>query len=223
MTTSFPTALDAFLRPNASDSLQYLGDIQRRNSIDSLMDAVEAVQATVGVVPADTGTAESLVTAATVGSPAIYQTTLTLALKAATIGNTTGVSFGGVKLFTFPAGRILVHGVTADIDALGLADAGNATPIVGTMGGDFAIGTTAPTDGTLSLTDEDLLPETSWDPFSGTVKAALAASAQFDGTTTPVPVYANLLIDDADVGNGASDILTFSGTVVVTWTNLGDY
>jgi len=169
------------------------------------------------------GVPGTLVTAVTTGSKAAYRTTLTLAAAAATIGNTTGVSFGGVKLFTFPAGRILVYGVTADLDALGLADSGNATPIVAGMGGDWALGTTVAGDCTISGADEDALPETSWDPFSGTPGAALAASAQFDGTSTAIAMWLNLIIDDGDVANTASDVLTFSGTVTITWADLGDY
>lgn len=98
------------------------------------------------------------------------------------------------------------------------------TPIDSADGGDVAIGSTAPGDGTLTGTDVDLVPSTSIDPISGGITgAALAATAQFDGTTTPLDAYLNILIDDADVADGASDVLQVSGVVEIHWVLLGDY
>jgi hypothetical protein len=48
---------------------------------------------------------------------------------------------------------------------------------------------------------------------------ALAASAQIDGTTTPVPVYFNTAIATGSINGGQ----TFTGTVTLSWVNLGDY
>lgn len=154
----------------------------------------------------------------------VRKTVLTLDDVSVTVGNTTGVSFGGTKIYDFPAGRILILGVTIDDVTFDLTDAGNVTPIAGTHGGDIAIGTTAPTDGTLTNEDVNLLPSTSIDPISGGVGgAALAASAQIDGTTTALDAFFNILIDDADVADGASDVLLVNGTVTIHWINLGDY
>ena len=33
-------------------------------------------------------------------------------------------------------------------------------------------------------------------------------------------MYLNMLIDDADVGDGASDVLEITGTIIVTWENI---
>ena len=154
----------------------------------------------------------------------VHKTTLTMVNKPVTVGNTTGVSFGGSKIYDFPAGRILVLGVTLASVSFDLTDAGNVTPIDATMGGDIAVGSTVAGDGTLTGADVDLIPSTSIDPISGGVTgAALAASAQFDGTTSPLDAYFNILIDDADVGNAASDVLLVNGTLTITWLNCGDY
>jgi hypothetical protein len=162
------------------------------------------------------------VTAVEYGNNVLRQTVLTLASTPVTVGNTTGVSFGGVKLYDFPVGRIAVIGATANLSlnwaASDIADAGS---------GDFALGSTITEDATLDGTDVDMLPSTAMlDPFVtgvGTAKGALAASAQFDGTTEAVDANLNIIVDDADVADASSNIILVSGTVTITWANLGDY
>lgn len=142
--------------------------------------------------------------------------------KAITVANTTGVSFGGVKLWTYPAAHIYVENVHLVSLSVGLGNAGNATPIAGTMGGDFAIGSTAPSDGTLSAADVNHLASTSIDPISGGLSNIRTASdTELDGTSTPIPVYANMLIDDADVADAASDVLELTATIDVVWRDRG--
>ena len=163
------------------------------------------------------------VTATEGGNDIIHKTTLTLASTPVTVANTTGASFGGVKLYDWPAGRILVHGVTA---SLGFVWTGEDIAQDGS--GDYSLGTTITADATLGTTDVDLLPSTAMtDPFVSGVGAAtanaLAAAAQFDGTATAKDANLNIIIDDVDVADGASDVVLASGTVVITWTNLGDY
>lgn len=154
----------------------------------------------------------------------VRKTVLTMTGVSVTVANTTGVSFGGTKIYDFPAGRILVLGAIMRGITFDLTDAGNVTPIDAANGGDVSVGSTAPTDGTLTDTDVDLVPSTSIDPISaGITGAALAASAQFNGTSTPLDAFLNILIDDADVADGASDVLLVSGVVEIHWVLLGDY
>lgn len=165
------------------------------------------------------------VTAAEFGVGVLHKTTLTLANAVVNVANTTGASFGGTLLYTFPEGRILVMGVTANL-AVVWTDA--SSPVIAQDGsGDFSLGTTITADATLDGTDVDLLPSTAMtDPFVAGVGAAvgaLAASAQFDGTTTPVELNVNMIIDDADVGDATNQDVLVSGTVTFTWVNLGDY
>jgi hypothetical protein len=152
-----------------------------------------------------------------------HTTTITMNGVAVTVANTTGISFGGTKLIDFPAGRIQVMGAYQTGITFGLTNAGNVTPIDGTMGGDVSFGTTAPTDGTLTAADVDIVPSASIDPISGGCAISrLAASATFDGTSTPIDVFVNVLIDDADVADAASDVLEVSGTLVINWIFAGD-
>lgn len=174
-----------------------------------------------GVVPA---AVRQYVTQSEQGFGAFKQTVLTIAGLPVTVGNTTGVSFGGTKIFTFPEGRIYVLGSTIKTVTFGLTNAGNATPIDGVDGGDFSLGTTVAGDGTLTGTDVDILPATGIDPISdGVAGATLAAAAFFDGTGTAKDIYFNILIDDADVEDATSDVLEVSAISTITWISLGDY
>jgi hypothetical protein len=92
------------------------------------------------------------------------------------------------------------------------------------------MGTTATADSTLATTEVDLLPSTAMlDPFvvgvgRSNVGSALAALVQFDGTTTAIDQYINVIVDDADVADGAAnDNVYFTGFSRCTWIWLGDY
>jgi len=125
---------------------------------------------------------------------------------------------GGTKIYDFTEGRILVLGaimenatITIDTNAIDAAD-----------GGDVACGTAVPgIDGVMDGTAVDIIPSTSVDPITNIVDNALAASAQFDGTTTAKDLYFNILIDDADVS--ATHTNTVDATITIHWINLGDY
>ena len=125
---------------------------------------------------------------------------------------------GGVKIYDFTAGRILVLGVTVDSIAITI----DTNAIDAADGGDWAFGTAVPgADGVLDGTAVDFCPATSVDAITNVVSAALAASAQFDGTTTAKDLYFNMLIDDADVSATHTNLI--NGTATIQWINLGDY
>ncbi|MBU4460596.1 MAG: hypothetical protein KJ579_08515 [Verrucomicrobia bacterium] len=167
------------------------------------------------------GTSEVATATATSTDHAVRQTTLVLAsvpVIMPAVGSGTN-AIGSVKLFTFPQGRILIHGVTAS----GLTIATNQQLVVGS-GGDVSLGTTAVATSTTNLLDStavNLMAAASIDVITNRVGGALAASAQFDGTTTAVPIYLNHLIDDGDMT--ALGTNRVSGTVILTWSFLGDY
>jgi hypothetical protein len=158
------------------------------------------------------------------GDDALRKTYIRLVNHPVTVGNSTGVSFGGSEIYEFPEGRTHLLGCTRKPVTFNLTDAGNVTPIDDTMGGDVALGTTDPDDGTMAGTDVDINPSTSIDPISGgAAGAVLAAAAVFDGTSTPVKVHINILIDDLDVADGASDVILVNcDQILLTWTDLGD-
>lgn len=162
------------------------------------------------------------VTATEYGNGVIHKTVLALAATPITITRNAGDSSGqgNVKIYDWPEGRILVLGNTA---SLTLTFGAN---MAATGSGDISMGTTGTTDTTLDGTDVDLLPSTGLtDPLVasvGSASGALAASAQFDGTSTAKDMYLNVICDAGDVTTGNSSC-TVTGTVTCTWINLGDY
>lgn len=154
----------------------------------------------------------------------LYQITLTLDNVPQTVVN--GTEYQGTKIFTFPEGRINVLGVTATLrqkTTSALASTLNASST-----GAIALGTATASSTTLSGTMADLLPSTAFTSsatinVAGTaVSAALAASAQFDGTTTAKPVYLNTAYaTTTDVDGDATQ--TISGTITITYVWLGDF
>lgn len=151
-------------------------------------------------------------------------TTLTLDNVAQTV--TDGTEYQGTKIYDFPAGRISVLGVTASLKQK--TTSAIATTINSGVTGAIGLGTAAATNVSLTGTMVDFLPTTAFTSsttinVAGTaVGAALVAAAQFDGTTTAKDLYLNTAYattTDVD-GNGTQ---TISGTIVITWINLGDY
>jgi hypothetical protein len=176
-----------------------------------------------GLAPSGEAAGTGVAAATTFGGA--NKTVITLDELAVTITRKTEDSsgWGTAKLLDFPAGRILVLGVVADlvVDVSGSANVGD------TGSGDLALGTVAANAvASLTSTLADLLPTTAiTDPMVagvGTAKGALAASAQFDGTTTAKDMHLNVMIDAGDVTTGNGESLV-SGTVTVHWINLGDY
>lgn len=152
------------------------------------------------------------------------QTTLRLNNVPQAIVN--GTEYQGTKIYDFPAGRISVLGVTATLQQKTtsvLASTLNASSV-----GAISLGTVTASSTTLASTMVDLLPSTAFTSsatinVAGTaVSNALATGAQFNGTSTPVDVYLNTAYaTTTDVDGNATQ--TISGTIVITWINLGDY
>ncbi len=153
-----------------------------------------------------------------------HRTTLTLDNVAQAIVN--GTEYQSTQLYTFPEGRVLVLGCTATLQqktTSALASTLNASST-----GAIALGTAAATNVSLTGTMVDLLPSTAFTSsatinVAGTaVSAALASSAQFDGTSSAKSMYLNTAYaTTADVDADATQ--TISGTIVFTWVDLGDY
>lgn len=152
------------------------------------------------------------------------QTTLTLNNVPQTVVN--GTEYQGTKIYDFPQGRILVMGVTATLQQKTTSVLESTLNASST--GAISLGTVTASSTTLATTMVDLLPSTAFTSsatinVAGTaVSAALAASAQFDGTTTAKDVYLNTAY--ATTGDVDADATqTISGTIVITWAALGDY
>lgn len=137
-----------------------------------------------------------------------------------------GTEYQSTKIYTFPEGRILVLGCIATLQQK--TTSALATTLSSGSTGAIALGSAAASNVSLTGTMVDLMP--SIDFISSTtinvagtaVSAPLAASAQFNGTTTAIPVYLNTAYaTTTDVAGNATQ--TISGTVVICWVNLGDY
>lgn len=151
-------------------------------------------------------------------------TTLTLNNVAQTVTN--GTEYQSTEIYNFPAGRIHVLGCTASLAQKTTSTIASTINSGVTMA--CGLGTAAASNVTLATTMVDLLPSTNLTTSTtinvagAAVGAALAAAAQFDGTSTAKKMYLNTgfaTTTDID-GNGTQ---TISGTIVITWINLGDY
>jgi len=149
--------------------------------------------------------------------------TVPFTAKNITINGATGVGFGSVVLANFPEGNIQFEGAVVNVSFLE-ADAG----IIDTWSGDFSIGTTPASDGTLSAGDVDLIASTALGAASGgavatTRVASLVAVAGtiHDNTANTLEVNFNMLIDDASISANGT-IMTITGELVLTYNVLGD-
>ncbi len=154
------------------------------------------------------------------GSGGLQFTTLRFTRIPVTVGNTTGASFGSLKIYDFSLGQIRLHGGRANLT---FNWAGQDIAAGGS--GDFSLGTTATADASLATTEVDIMPSTAMlDPFVagiGTGRGNLVVATSFDGTGTAKDMFLNIIIDDADVADAASDIVLVSGTIIVEWANYG--
>ncbi len=152
----------------------------------------------------------------------ICQAVMTLTAVSVAIADPTGAAgYGGTKIYDFPQGYINILGLVADLTATagagGLADAWD---------GDISFGTTVADVGAgLAATEADWVASTSTTQAAGGVAVTDAQSAVtnqtfIDGHTTAADLFINFETDDADTS--ALDTLAVSGTVTVTWLQLGD-
>ena len=109
-----------------------------------------------------------------------------------------------------------------------LAVTAGAGGIIDEWDGDVSFGTTA-AEATATL--HNPTTEDDWVLTAGTTQAvagvgvadtqsAVAAQVIYDGHTTAKDLFLNFEIDDADISAG--DTLAVTGTVTVTWLQLGD-
>lgn len=137
-----------------------------------------------------------------------------------------GAGWATKPIYTFPAGYINLKGFNAYFTRVlmvsGFGDLAGS--------GDFGFGSTATADATIASTDVDMLASTAFlDPFvagvgTSNVWARLAAAAEFNGSSTPISINFNAIIDDADVGDLSVTpaIAHFTGYARFNWEHLGD-
>ncbi len=176
-----------------------------------------------GASVATVGTAAGTgVTATEFGSGVIRHTRLTLTALSQTITN--GASeFTGTKVYDFPEGRILFLGCTFSLAPTTTSTL--ASTITTGSTGALALGRATATNASLTSTMVDLAPSTAYtssttiNVAAAAAVGALAASAQFDGTTTAIDMFLN----NSVATNSADGTITWTGTIDFTWVLLGDY
>lgn len=165
------------------------------------------------------------VSAVELGNGIQHQTVITL--TATPVGLLDSKVGGGVKIYDFPPGRILIQGAvgsfafttttedTATLNAAKTANWGLGSVITLNQG-----------SGTLATTEQDIIPTTNYttaakNTASSASGGMLAASAQFDGTTASLDCHLNIGVATATDIDGDATV-TATGAATITWINLGD-
>ncbi len=158
------------------------------------------------------------------GDGVVHKTTITL--SAMELAVTDALAYASQKLYDFPAGRILILGTTGSL-AWAVTTV-RADTINDNAAMDWSVGSAAASSVTLATTMVDLLPKVdktldgSVAAFTSASTGALSASAQFDGTGTALDAYLNVSFPTTtDID--ADGTLNVTGTVTITWINLGDF
>lgn len=164
------------------------------------------------------------------GSGTFHKTVLTLTATPITVTDEAGISqWGGVKVYTFPAGLISTQGAVLT----GNLTLGTTGTIIDTFTGVNALGSavaSATGAATLVTTAATWLQQTSnatavakvaaVDSVSIATQLTETSARVFDGTATAAEVWLNFKIaDDATHTTGTG---SFTGTIQLTWVNLGD-
>ncbi len=145
-------------------------------------------------------------------------------------GDAAAANDGQVVVGDFPEGNILLLGAVAYVQFAGPTDA----DLVDTWEGDYGVGTTADANSALATTDINIIGSTAIaaataelsprtrgvlgpDPTDGGLLVDI-----FDNTDGSLEINLNLLIDDADMTDAATVVLTVTGEIYMAYCVLGD-
>lgn len=189
-------------------------------AVGAIKDATEELLG-VGSVPVTT------VTPYEYGDGVARKTVLQCNALVIAISDDAGVAqYGGVKVYDFPEGMLLIKGV--QINGILTAE----TPIINNWDGDVAAGTAIATTGaTLTGTEADVMPSVAVSAGAsdkdGVVDAVSVATALtesgarwLDGTATAKDLFLNFVIDD-NIAHAAGNA-TFNGTIEFNWEMMGN-
>jgi hypothetical protein len=155
----------------------------------------------------------------------VVKQTIAVRNASLTLDGATGVGFGSVVIGDLPEGNILLLGAVA---YFAFAGAGGQATLSETWNGDYAVGTTPASDGTLSAADIDIIGSTPTtvavaevSPRTRGVSVTATNVAVLDNTDGSLELNLSLLIDDADVS--ADDLVfTVNGELHLAYILLGD-
>lgn len=147
--------------------------------------------------------------------------TLRVRSKQFVVDGATGVGFGSFVAGGLPFGNILLLGAVAYLQFTGPGSAG----LTDTWEGDFGVGSTPASDGTITGADVDIIPSTALAAAtaeaSPVTRGTGATQVIIDNTDGSAEVNVSLLVDDASI---SSDDLTFTanGEIYLAYMVLGD-
>jgi len=158
----------------------------------------------------------------TIGDNAARQTTMTLTDVPMVLGNggPETNAFVGVKLFDFPEGRIYYYGATLAAASSSFTNSYNGSDVHYAVGTATAVGASSNTATRSDLIVDGL--DDSWTNDTTTANSVLPVPAVFDGTSTAIAMYYNVILAETNISPTAITG-TFSGTLKFNWAFLGDY
>ena len=157
------------------------------------------------------------------GDGVIHQTKFTLTAMPLTLGDT--AQGGGIKIYTFPKGRIKQQGAAASLAMT------TTSPLASTLNTgvtcNYGVGSTTQANGTLATTEQDFVQTTNI-TASATINVAgaaakgtgLSVTTSLDGTGTAIAAFLNVGVAGATDIDGDATV-TITGTITLTWINLG--
>ena len=145
--------------------------------------------------------------------------------KTLIVAGAAGIGFGSLVVGDFPAGNVLFLGAVSYMTFTGPTSG----DLDDTWEGDYALGTTPASDATISVADEDIVPETALaaataevSPRTRATQADGAKAGQvFDNTDGSLELNLNLLIDDANISADNID-MSVTGDIWIQFVMLGD-
>ena len=208
----------------ASNQKTYLPSSATEGTIDGALSV--AALTTTGVPATSSGVGASnhaTVVATEQGNAVIHRTVLTLTATPVTVREIQ--QGGGIKVYTFPEGRILLLGATGTI--IPTTTSAPAGTLHASVTGNWGVGTVTQASATLATTEQDILQVAAFTSsatinVAGSAVAAVGVLAPFDGTSTPIAAFLNLAVAGAgDIDANATVIVT--GSITIAWMSLGDY
>lgn len=212
----FPAAVWDGLAPNRTS--RYDDRSPDSEDWDQMVAEVVAAQTALsaGGNGAVAGTGNTVSEAALAG---LHQTVITLTEFSMLVASA-GVGFVGTKIYGFPAGLIRILGAVANLTLTTVgAEIDADAAVIASVGS-----VTAADDGSLTSTEANIVPSTAYTLVAGTVSAVGlgVADAWLDGITgAAADAFLNIVVPDAD-RTDTSQAITVSGTIAITWANLGN-
>lgn len=158
-------------------------------------------------------------------TPAVIKRVFPATGETLSVDGATGVGFGTLVLGGLPEGNVMLLGAVGYFEFAGPIDAG----LVDTWSGDYGVGTTPATDGTITVGDVDIIPSTAVGPAvaelsprtRGLDATGALAGVVFDNTAGDLELNVNLLIDDLDI-SADGILMTVEGELQIVFVMLGD-